>query len=135
MVRVLVIDDEPMVLSTLRVIIQSSGHEVAVAGDGAAALEELGSRPADLVFCELSLPGVGGLEVVRRLRRDHPGVKVVAMSGVGGSRQDELLHRALALGARVALAKPFRLLDVQAAVSTALRSPASPFTGLTPGPL
>jgi two-component system response regulator PrrA len=123
MVRVLVIDDEPMVLSTLRVLLQSSGHEVAVSGDGAAALEELRSRPADLVVCELSLPG-GGLEVVRRLRRDHPGVKVVAMSGVGGSRQDELLQRALALGARGALAKPFRLLDVQAAVEAALRSPA-----------
>ena len=83
MAQVLVVDDNPALRLVARAMLEAAGHGVAEAGSGAEALDALCGRRADVVLCDLSLPGMDGLQTIRELRALQPGLKVVAMSGVG----------------------------------------------------
>jgi CheY-like chemotaxis protein len=63
---VLVVDDEPNILRTVRTALRAEGYEVETAEDGAAALERLGTRSYDVVLLDVQLPKIGGLEVLQR---------------------------------------------------------------------
>jgi CheY-like chemotaxis protein len=81
---------------------------VREAGDAAAGVEAFGEEPADLVLCDIFLPGGGGLDAIRELRRLNPRPKLVAMSGCNRLfAGHNILNNALAAGADEALAKPF----------------------------
>ncbi|MEQ4547659.1 response regulator [Nocardioides kribbensis] len=81
----LVVDDDLTVREVVVSYLRAHGHEVVEAGDGEAALELMGSRPADLVVLDLMLPGIDGLEVCRRLRSsgDVPVVMLTALGEEG----------------------------------------------------
>lgn len=86
MARILVIDDVPSVTALLRMTLESRGHEVTEAQDGAAGLEAMDASPFDLVIVDMMMPGIDGIELVKRLRarRHRPAViapAVIAMSG------------------------------------------------------
>ena len=66
--RVLVVDDEPHIRTVLRGYLQADGYEVTEAADGEAAMVEIRDNPPDLVLLDVMLPGIDGLEVLRRLR-------------------------------------------------------------------
>ena len=68
MAAILVVDDEPSLLSTIAYNLRREGHQVATAADGQAALEAAGERP-DLVVLDVMLPKLDGFEVCRRLRQ------------------------------------------------------------------
>jgi signal transduction histidine kinase len=83
--RVLVVDDNLDVATTLRDLLAANGHEVEVAHDGPAALEKArGFRP-EVILCDLGLPGMTGFELATRLRREPSGARsrIVAISGYG----------------------------------------------------
>jgi two-component system response regulator MprA len=80
---------------------------VATARDGGEGLRAFGERPADVVVCDVFLPGLDGLEVIRRLREGSPGVRVVAITAGSYGRELDPLSAALDLGADGALHKPF----------------------------
>jgi CheY-like chemotaxis protein len=117
---VLVAEDEPQVRALVRAALEVDGHRVLEAGDGAAALAAARGRPPGLVLCDLGLPGVGGLEVLRQLRRECPGLPVVALSGGAYRGRLDLLPVALALGAAGVLYKPFTPAGVRAEVARVL---------------
>jgi CheY-like chemotaxis protein len=118
--RTLVIDDEPAVRDMLRAVLAAAGHEVFEAADGAEALRLLEGQPADLVFCDLLMPGMDGLEAIPRIRRMLPPARIVAMCGGGNYNLGNLLNVALLLGAAVALDKPFGGDQALAAAAAAL---------------
>jgi two-component system, chemotaxis family, chemotaxis protein CheY len=120
MTFVLIIDDDDDVRGVLRLMLESEGFEVAESRDGAEGIQALRQQAADLVFCDLFMPGKDGLEVIQELRRDFPGVKVIAMSGGGYSGTMALLDVARQLGAVEALSKPFSVTDAVAAARRAL---------------
>src|SRR5438876_11652086 len=66
--RILVVDDDPMVATTVQRVLRPEGYDVDVALGGAQALEQVRSRRPDLVILDLMMPGVDGLEVCRQLR-------------------------------------------------------------------
>ena len=68
--RILIVDDEPNIVVPLEFLMKREGYEVAVAGDGQAALDALAERAADLVILDVMLPKLSGFEVCRRLRAD-----------------------------------------------------------------
>jgi len=68
--RVLVVDDDADTLSMLEFLLRYFGFDVAAAGSGAQALDLLSSRPADVVLTDMSMPGIDGVELTRRLRED-----------------------------------------------------------------
>jgi DNA-binding NtrC family response regulator len=78
---VLVVDDDPRVTATLRRLLTKKGFEVVEAGDGNAALETLQERTFDVLFTDLDMPGIGGVELVRQIKGNHPRMQTVLMTG------------------------------------------------------
>ena len=111
MVRVLVIDDNQAVRDLIQFILEGAGYAVELAHDGEAGLRSQRARPADVVITDIFMPNQDGLETIARLREEYPRVKVVAMSGGGGSviKGDRYLSTAREVGAHVLLPKPFDL--------------------------
>ena len=66
--KVLAVDDEPQILRALRASLAARGHDVSTAPNGETALDVLATSDIDLVVLDLGLPGIDGLEVIKRLR-------------------------------------------------------------------
>ena len=107
MARILIIDDDPSILSTLRRAVERAGHEVSAADNGLAGLAQLASAPVDLVVTDIVMPEMEGIELIERLRRGYPGLPVIAMSGGGRVLPNTYLALARAMGASRILIKPF----------------------------
>ena len=116
-VRVLVVDDEPMVREVLARYLATDGFEVETAVDGVDALERFSDRRPDLVLLDLMLPRLGGLEVFRRMRAaaDVPVIMLTAR----GQETDRIVG--LDLGADDYVAKPFSPREVVSRVRAVLR--------------
>lgn len=107
--NILVIDDEEGVRRAIGKILAREGHEVLEAPDGKVALGLVNDQPPDLVICDLFMPEMDGVEVLRELRRDYPDLKVVAISGGAYEGKVQLLDVAKGLGAAAVLKKPFEI--------------------------
>jgi CheY-like chemotaxis protein len=92
--RVLVVEDDESAAEALALLLKSWGHEVRVARDGPEALRAARSRPPDTVFLDIGLPGMSGVDVARRLRRDAGlgQARLVALTG-DESATEALSHR------------------------------------------
>ena len=101
--RILVADDEALVRGFLRAVLQEAGYEVLEAANGKEALQQVRAEPVDLVITDLAMPEQEGLETIRALRRDVPGVRIIAISGAFGG---QFLKPAQMLGADAVLSKP-----------------------------
>lgn len=115
--RVLVVDDEPQILRSLRVILTGHGYDVATATSGEAALDEAIRRMPDVVLLDLMLPGVDGLEVCRQLH-ERSTVPIIVLSAHG---EEATKVEALDLGADDYLTKPFGAAELLARLRAALR--------------
>src|SRR2546425_12692608 len=84
--RVLVVEDDPRLASTLDRVLAAEGHDVEVAADGNDALHRARERPFDLVVLDIMLPGLDGISVCRRLRSTGSGaiLLLTALGGTGG---------------------------------------------------
>jgi CheY-like chemotaxis protein len=131
---VLVIDDDVAVRAVLRDLLEMAGFEVVEASDGAEGIRTFRRQRADLIFCDVFMPERDGLETITELRRDFPGVKVIAMSGGGFGGSLDLLPVARALGAAAVLHKPFGRAAVLAAVERALGASAGDAGPAHPAP-
>src|SRR5438477_82865 len=81
--RILVVDDEPASRRGLQELLTVWGYDVTAAGDGQEALERAAVRAPDLVIADLVMPGIDGLELLTRLKRDFPTTAVVFLTGQG----------------------------------------------------
>jgi two-component system, NtrC family, nitrogen regulation response regulator NtrX len=104
--RILVVDDEPSIRTTLRGVLEDEGYEVEAAPDGRTALALLSESAFDLVLLDVWMPGMDGLETVQEIRRRQPAQRVVMMSGHGTI---ETAVRATKLGAYDFVEKPLNL--------------------------
>jgi DNA-binding response OmpR family regulator len=120
MARVLVIDDNPEIRSILAEALELAGYDVDVAPDGRAGVARQRARPADLVITDIFMPEQDGIETILELQREFPGVKIIAISGGGATRNLEYLPAARQLGAVRTIPKPFNCDDVIAAVGELL---------------
>jgi two-component system OmpR family response regulator len=120
MARVLVVDDEPTVREVLAVHLATLGHAADTAEDGARALDLARRTRPDVVLIDIMMPGMNGIETLRRLRALLPKAGFVMISGAD---DQNLAIRALELGAFDYLRKPFdldyleRILKVRLATS------------------
>jgi len=118
--RVLVVDDHEDVRISLRRILEDAGHVVLDAVDGATAIGLLRDAKVDLVITDLFMPGQDGIVTIRRIRKEYPAVKIIAMSGGGFGGQLDLLKDAVLLGAATALRKPIGSEELLEAIRTTL---------------
>lgn len=115
MARILLIDDDEDVRRTLVRMLETAGHEVHEAADGDSGIELCNKVLPQLVISDILMPEKDGIETIMTLKRDHPGLRILAISGGGRSGAMDFLDMARALGADEALQKPFRraeLLDL-----------------------
>ncbi len=84
MSKILVIDDEEDIRDALQIILESAGHEVMVASDGNEAIELQRSKPADLIITDIIMPEKDGVNTIREIRHEFPGIRIIAISGGGG---------------------------------------------------
>ena len=120
MARILVIDDDSEIRLLVRHILEKDNHEVTEAIDSEEGIQAFEQNTPDLVITDIFMPGRDGHGTIEKLTREHPGVKIIAMTGHGTAKNNEYLRIAESLGARQTLSKPFTVKDVQQAVLAVL---------------
>ena len=115
--RVLVVDDEAHIRTVLRGYLEADGFDVAEAADGEDALAALRGEPPDLVLLDVMLPGIDGLEVLRRLRSFSDAYVILVTARA--EEVDKLVG--LGVGADDYVTKPFSPREVTARVKAVLR--------------
>jgi DNA-binding response OmpR family regulator len=120
MARIILIDDDDDVRRPIRRFLERAGHQVLEASDGEAGLNLLAQSGVDLVITDIFMPGQDGIVTVRRIRKEFPQVKVIAVSGGDRSGRLDLRRDAELLGADKSLKKPFNLADLLEAVREVL---------------
>ncbi|MGA2079311.1 MAG: ATP-binding protein [Holophaga sp.] len=117
--RVLVVDDEPVLLETTRAMMERLGLRVAAAADGLQAMEFMASHGADvdLVLLDLTMPLMDGRQTFRALRRLRPGLPIIFSSGNDPRR---FPRGSLPFDGRLFLRKPYTMEDLRSAVAAAL---------------
>jgi two-component system, OmpR family, KDP operon response regulator KdpE len=115
--HILVVDDEPNIVSTMTTLLRSRGYEVTSASSGRRAVEEIARREPDLIVLDLGLPDLDGIEVCRQIRA-RSTVPIVVLS----ARRSEVDKvRALDIGADDYVTKPFGSEELLARIRVALR--------------
>ncbi|GGP05298.1 response regulator [Nonomuraea glycinis] len=117
MTRILVVDDEPQLLSTLRINLAARQYDVAVAADGAGALHKAAEWHPDLVILDLGLPDLDGMDVIHGLR-GWTSTPIIVLSGRAGNA-DKV--EALDAGADDYVTKPFGIDELLARVRAVSR--------------
>jgi two-component system, chemotaxis family, chemotaxis protein CheY len=106
-VKVLVIDDDPMVRRTIERTLLFGSHQVLTASDGARGLALFRLAKPDVIVTDLIMPEQEGLGTIMMMRRERPGARVIAVSGGGRVGNVDLLEAAKAVGAADVVPKPF----------------------------
>ncbi len=114
---VLIVDDEESIRSILSRKLEFDGYHCEVAADGREALHKASMKSYDLVLLDINMPGLSGIEVLRRLTADYPDTCVIMITAIADT---EIYIEALRLGAYDYVTKPFDLDDVSARVKKAL---------------
>jgi CheY-like chemotaxis protein len=118
MSRILVVDDEPDIRMTLRLILQLAGYAVTEAASGGQAIELARDGP-DAILLDIRLPDIDGLDVLRALKGD-PALATIPVVCVTAHSSGETRRQALALGATGYVNKPFDIDEVRAVVDAAV---------------
>ncbi len=117
--NVLVVDDEPTIAEVVARYLERAGYRARIAGDGLGAIEAAVAQRPDLVVLDLMLPGIDGLEVMRRLRElDRTRIAVILLTAKG-EESDRVIG--LRLGADDYVVKPFSPAELVARVDAVLR--------------
>lgn len=108
--KALIVDDSPEILEIIQEYLSELGIDSIKAADGKEALNKIKNDSFDIVITDVVMPELNGLELTRTVRRDHPQIKIMAISGGGNSGKlvaSLALDQVLSEGAHSALMKPF----------------------------
>ncbi len=116
--RLLLVDDEQEFVSTLAERLSLRGIDTAMASDGEEALQRIEEFQPDVVVLDLMMPGMSGVEVLHRIKRDHPQMRVLLLTGHGSTREG---IEGMRLGADDYLMKPINIDELIEKVRMALK--------------
>ena len=122
MAKILIVDDDSAVQATIRLLLERAGHSVVVAGDGRKGLALFEAEDFDLLFLDIFMPGMDGLETMRLVHRQRPRTPIIVISGnpLTWESGPNFLAMATKLGAVTGLQKPFKPAALLAAVDDCL---------------
>jgi len=126
--RILIVDDDIAVQATIRLLLERAGHSVVVAGDGRRALAIFEAGEFDLLFLDIFMPGMDGLETMRLVHQQRPLIPIIVISGnpLTIDSGPDFLTMATKLGAVRSLQKPFKPAALLAAVAGSLEAAQRP---------
>lgn len=101
--NILIVDDDESLCKTTSFILEREGYTVLTARDGLEAIERVKERSFDVVFMDIKMPGLNGVEAFKRIKRIKPEMKTIMMTGYA---VDNLIRDALEEGAHSAVYKP-----------------------------
>jgi CheY-like chemotaxis protein len=120
---ILVVDDDAILRDLVTDWLEAAGYRVRKAMNCCAAISELDRAQPALIISDMFMPGPCGVEAIAQLKREHPGVALIAVSGHFKSGHALSAEAALAAGADRALAKPVKRADLLRAVTELLGAP------------
>ena len=120
--RILLVDDEPLIIKGLKYTLEQEGYETLAAYDGEEALEVFFANTVDLVLLDVMLPKLDGIQVCQRIR-ESSNVPIIMLTAKGED-MDQILG--LEYGADDYMTKPFNILEVKARIKTILRRASQP---------
>ena len=133
MIRVLVVDDDPMVCMAIEIYLERQGFEVTIADGGEAGLRALEDSSFDLMMVDIFMPHMRGFESIRIFHERAPAIPLVAMSGYAFANLDspapDFLRMALELGAARCLRKPFTPAALLAVINECLAESRARYAG------
>ena len=113
----LIVDDEPSILQSLGGLLSDEGFEVTTAANGYEALKMIDEESPDLVLLDIWMPGIDGVETLKEIKREHPNIQVIIITGHGTI---ETAVKATKLGAFDLIEKPLSIDKVIVAINNAL---------------
>ena len=106
MIKMLIVDDETEICDFLREFFVDRGYDVITAFSGEEALEKIEDEPPHILLLDITMPGISGLDVLKSVRENHSGMKVIMVTAVETSDQ---IDEAFRLGADNYITKPLSL--------------------------
>jgi len=123
--RLLVIEDDPMIVACLRVRLRAGGYDCVAVGDGLGGLAEARTNPPSVVLLDIRLPGMDGFEVCRELRAD-PETADVPVIVLSANVTDDVRAASFEAGARHVVAKPYDARRLTALVDSCVEPDDNP---------
>jgi CheY-like chemotaxis protein len=124
--KILIVDDDSAVRATLRLLLEGAGHSVVLAGDGRQGLATFEAGDFDVLFLDIFMPGMNGLETMRLVHQQQPLMPIIVISGrpiaSDPAAGPDFLTMAIELGAVRTLQKPFKRAALLAAVTGCLET-------------
>jgi CheY-like chemotaxis protein len=120
--KILVVDDDPVIGKSFHRVLSGKGYAVITAGDGEEALRKLSTETYDVVFTDIRMPGMSGLEVVEHVKANQPWLPVVIVTGYGSAENEA---RATAAGVAGFLRKPLSPEMIEGTTARALAATAA----------
>jgi two-component system response regulator PilR (NtrC family) len=118
--NILIVDDNPNMSTLLSDILEIFDFKGNYAGDGDEALDKLRKEKFDLVFTDLRMPKMGGMDLLKAIKAEHPEMPVVVVTGYS---EAETRNEVLSEKADGFLSKPFRVNDIQTLLTSLLGQP------------
>ena len=115
---VLIVDDDPQISQLVKDIVEGQGHSVTCCETGEQALREIGQHHFELVFLDLVLPGISGLEVLRAIKEREEKIVVAVITGYG---DDPIALEAMKLGPMFFIRKPFNMSTIIEVLDAVMR--------------
>ena len=119
MKTLLIVDDQKGIRLLLEEIFQREGYQTRLAANGLTALQEVEREVPNCVLLDMNMPGIDGMEVLKRLRSGWPGIPVIMMTAYSDK---EMIERAVELGAKKVVVKPFDIYEIREAVNQVLKN-------------
>ena len=117
---VLVVDDQDAVRDVICRSLVKRGYDVVAASSGTDALAKAEQRAFDVFLLDIRMPGMNGLEVLRRIRMEHPDAVVIMLTAVD-DKESKIQSTAMGIGAFAYLTKPCKLKDLEDTIRSAFR--------------
>jgi CheY-like chemotaxis protein len=114
---VLIVDDDPLILTVVDLMVRHMGHTVRTAPDGMVALDVMADAPADLIVTDIRMPGMDGLALARLVRKDYPNIPIILMTGYLSEYSS---GSASEIGVDGILKKPFKSAELISAINRAI---------------
>lgn len=120
--KILIVDDQFGIRILLNEVFQKEGYKTFQAANGLQALDIVKKHDPDLVLLDMKIPGMDGIEILKRMKAIDPEIRVIIMTAYG---ELDMIQEAKNLGAITHFAKPFDIDDIRAAVKNNLRQKSS----------
>lgn len=112
--KLLIVDDQNGIRFLLAEVFNSEGYQTFQAANGKLALAIVEREDPDLVLLDMKIPGMDGLEILKRIKKSHPGMKVIMMTAYG---ELDMIEEAKETGALMHFTKPFDIEDLRRVVN------------------